>query len=63
MFDFLVFYFTAYAGNNTNQNNSTENNYYCDVCDKKLNGPIPYKMHLNSKAHKEEVEIEKEFNR
>ena len=56
----FVFYFTAY-GNNTKTNSSSEN-FYCDVCDKKLNGPIPYKMHLNSKAHKEEVALKEELN-
>jgi len=52
-------YVSAYGNN---KNNSSEN-FYCDVCDKKLNGPIPYKMHLNSKAHKEEVALKEEFNR
>lgn len=30
--------------------------YYCEVCDKQLNGPQPYKAHMYSKAHKEAVE-------
>ena len=34
-----------------------EENYYCKVCEKKFNGPIPYNVHLNSKAHKEELEL------
>ncbi|KAJ7354810.1 hypothetical protein OS493_029816 [Desmophyllum pertusum] len=54
-------YVSAY-GNNTSSNNSSEN-YYCDICDKKLNGPIPYRVHLDSKAHKEEVSVKEEFNR
>ena len=54
-----VFSFTAY-GNNTTKDNTSEN-FFCDVCSKKLNGPIPYKMHLNSKAHKEEVALKEEF--
>lgn len=36
--------------------------YYCRVCDKQLNGPIPYNVHLNSKAHKEEMEVQGEYN-
>ena len=54
-----VFSLTAY-GNNTTKDNASEN-FFCDVCSKKLNGPIPYKMHLNSKAHKEEVALKEEF--
>lgn len=52
-------YVSAY-GNNTTKDNASEN-FFCDVCSKKLNGPIPYKMHLNSKAHKEEVALKDEF--
>lgn len=29
---------------------------YCDVCKKQLNGPIPFKAHMASKTHREEVE-------
>lgn len=29
--------------------------YFCEVCNKHLNGPKPYQAHLASKAHKEEV--------
>jgi len=29
--------------------------YYCEICDKNLNGPQPYKMHMSSKAHREEI--------
>jgi len=32
--------------------------FYCKVCDKNLNGPIPYKMHMRSKAHLEEVDYQ-----
>ena len=31
--------------------------YYCEVCEKQLNGPKPYQAHMNSKAHKEEVAL------
>lgn len=34
--------------------------YYCDVCEKQLNGPLPYKAHMMSKAHKLEVELAEE---
>ncbi|XP_068751865.1 uncharacterized protein [Montipora capricornis] len=53
-------YKSAY-GNNNDKNCSSEN-FYCDICGKDLNGPIPYNMHLNSKAHKEEVALREEFN-
>ncbi|XP_022093824.1 uncharacterized protein LOC110981009 [Acanthaster planci] len=42
------------------QSKVSENDYYCGVCDKKLNGPKPYGAHMVSKAHKEEVEIARE---
>ena len=32
------------------------------VCEKQLNGPIPYSVHMNSKAHKEEVEVQASYN-
>ena len=32
--------------------------FFCKVCDKNLNGPIPFKMHMSSKAHREEVEYQ-----
>ena len=36
--------------------------FYCELCDKNLNGPQPYKMHMSSKAHREEVEYQKYKN-
>ncbi|MEW8548222.1 MAG: C2H2-type zinc finger protein [Candidatus Thiodiazotropha sp.] len=51
-------YKSAYApkgGETTAQED--EENFYCKVCEKKFNGPIPYGVHLNSKAHKEELEV------
>lgn len=35
-----------------------ENRFECEICNKFFNGPQPFKMHMNSKAHKEEVEME-----
>lgn len=32
--------------------------FCCEICDKNLNGPQPYKMHMSSKAHREEVEYQ-----
>ena len=32
--------------------------FFCKVCDKNLNGPIPFKMHMSSKAHREELEYQ-----
>lgn len=34
--------------------------FACHLCDKKLNGPMPYRMHMASKAHKENVEVAQE---
>lgn len=31
--------------------------YYCEVCDKQLNGPKPYQAHMSSKAHREELAL------
>ncbi|CAD5116461.1 DgyrCDS5346 [Dimorphilus gyrociliatus] len=31
--------------------------YYCEICDKQLNGPRPFTAHLASRGHKEEVEL------
>ena len=31
--------------------------YFCEVCNKHLNGPKPYQAHMVSKAHKEEVAL------
>lgn len=53
-------YVSAYGSSKSDS--SQENQYYCEICDKKLNGPIPYEVHLNSKAHKEEVAVREEFN-
>ncbi|XP_065656208.1 tyrosine-protein kinase BTK isoform X2 [Hydra vulgaris] len=35
---------------------TVEKQFYCEICDKTLNGPQPYKMHLASKNHREEEE-------
>lgn len=58
-------YVSAYGSrksSSSKSNSSQENQYYCEICDKKLNGPIPYEVHLKSKAHKEELEVREEFN-
>ena len=41
----------------TTASSGDDEQYYCKICEKQLNGPIPYNMHLNSKAHKEELEV------
>ena len=46
--------FLAYGGTTTGPN-SQPKQYYCEICDKQLNGPKPYQAHMVSKAHKEEV--------
>ncbi|XP_028403027.1 uncharacterized protein LOC114525796 [Dendronephthya gigantea] len=48
-------YVSAYGGTTTGQNNQPPNQYYCEICDKQLNGPKPFQAHMVSKAHKEEV--------
>ncbi|XP_038050081.1 uncharacterized protein LOC119723478 [Patiria miniata] len=56
-------YVSAYNKQTENPEQSKEqekNDYYCSICDKKLNGPKPYGAHMTSKAHKEEVEMARE---
>ena len=36
--------------------------YNCDLCGKRFNGPIPFRMHLASKAHREEEEDRRRNN-
>ena len=48
-------YVSAYSCNQ--KSTATQSNYYCEVCDKQLNGPKPYQAHMVSKAHKEEVAL------
>jgi len=48
-------YQSAYAENKTTFGAGNKR-YYCELCDKQLNGPTPYNMHMTSKAHKEEEE-------
>lgn len=40
---------------------ANKDQYYCKWCDKQLNGPKPYGAHITSKAHKEEVDLAKEY--
>ncbi|XP_060551572.1 epidermal growth factor receptor kinase substrate 8-like [Ruditapes philippinarum] len=57
-------YKSAYAPKASEKEDNTEDlsNYYCKVCDRQFNGPIPFNAHNNSKAHKEEVENQAEYN-
>jgi len=48
-------YKSAYSNNN-NAAPATRQ-YFCEVCQKQLNGPQPYSAHMNSRAHREEVEL------
>ena len=52
----MFFLFSAYGGATTTGNQPKQ--YYCEICDKQLNGPKPYQAHMVSKAHKEEVEAQ-----
>lgn len=56
-------YRSAYAPKTSEATSVEEDSskYYCRVCDKQLNGPIPYQVHLNSKAHKEEMEVQASY--
>ena len=40
-----------------NSFSSSLKQFYCEVCDKQLNGPKPYQAHMSSKAHKEELAL------
>lgn len=35
---------------------------YCDICKREFNGPIPYKVHLASKGHREEAEAQESYS-
>ena len=37
--------------------------FECRVCNRFFNGDIPYRMHMSSKAHKEEVALAEEYAR
>ncbi|XP_033638002.1 uncharacterized protein LOC117298780 isoform X2 [Asterias rubens] len=52
-------YVSAY--NKPTDKSTAEKQYYCAICQKQLNGPKPYGAHMTSKAHKEEVEIAKDY--
>ena len=39
------------------------NKLYCEVCERYFNGSVPYDSHMRSKAHKEEVELAKQYGR
>lgn len=57
-------YKSAYAKNGLAETDAEKEDnlkkYYCDVCQKQLNGPQPFIAHMNSKAHKEEVEAQQD---
>ncbi|VDI51801.1 Hypothetical predicted protein, partial [Mytilus galloprovincialis] len=57
-------YKSAYAKNGPAETDAEKEDnlkkYYCDVCQKQLNGPQPFIAHMNSKAHKEEVEAQQD---
>lgn len=50
-------YVSAYGGG-VSVGPNQERKYYCETCDKQLNGTKPYQAHMVSKAHKEEVEAQ-----
>lgn len=51
-------YVSAYSGGSTTAGPGQVKQYYCEVCDKQLNGPKPYQAHMVSKAHKNELEAQ-----
>ncbi|CAH1781489.1 unnamed protein product [Owenia fusiformis] len=54
-------YVSAYNRNDQESKDLKLKAYYCAVCEKQLNGPQPYNAHMNSKAHKEEVELAEHY--
>eukprot|EP00112_Aurelia_sp_Birch-Aquarium-sp1_P017386 Seg402.6 transcript_id=Seg402.6/GoldUCD/mRNA.D3Y31 product="hypothetical protein" protein_id=Seg402.6/GoldUCD/D3Y31 len=48
-------YISAYDS----QASAQASDFGCELCGKTFNGPQPYRMHMASKAHKEEVEAQK----
>ena len=46
----------AYTVNQVKPAPGSKRQYYCEICDKQLNGPTPYNMHMASKMHREEEE-------
>ena len=53
-------YVSAYNRGKQQSSSSNSVNYYCEVCDKHLNGPKPFQAHMVSKAHKEELALSNE---
>lgn len=51
-------YQSAYTERKPSNPSEASRQYYCEICDKSLNGPQPYKMHMSSKMHREEVEYQ-----
>ena len=51
-------YVSTYEHQDIKQMKSKE--FYCEVCDKQLNGPQPYRAHMSSRGHKEMVEYYEE---
>lgn len=49
-------YVSAYDAKGAAQQSASP--YNCDLCGKDFNGPLPYRMHMSSKAHREEVEYQ-----
>lgn len=57
-------YKSAYTKNEPSVNPKEDpEDFSCEICNRKFNGPVPYRAHLRSKAHKEEVELAKEYGR
>ena len=46
-------YIPTYAENKKAQ---ASNQYFCGTCERSFNGPVPYRAHMSSRAHKEEVQ-------
>lgn len=56
-------YQSAYNKQGSSSNEpAASTKYACDVCGKDFNGPHPYSSHMNSKAHREEVEAQSAYN-
>ncbi|EDO45784.1 predicted protein [Nematostella vectensis] len=49
-------YVSAYSRTHDSTAPESARKFYCEVCDKTLNGPKPYQAHMVSRAHRDEVE-------
>ena len=54
----IYFLFVLAYNHNTGETTLQAKLWYCEVCNKQLNGPKPYQAHIVSRAHKDELEAQ-----